>query len=74
MRASVEEAVMSDSVGQYLNEIGAVALLTAEEERELAQIIEAGVDARRRRDAGERSSEINPVSYTHLTLPTSDLV
>jgi RNA polymerase primary sigma factor len=36
-----------------------VPLLTAMEERELAQIIEAGVDARRRRDAGERSSEIN---------------
>ena len=50
---------MSDSVGLYLNEIGMVPLLTAMEERELAQIIEAGVDARRRRDAGERSSEIN---------------
>ena len=30
---------MSDSVGQYLNEIGAVALLTAQDERELAQTI-----------------------------------
>ena len=39
---------MSDSVGQYLNEIGAVALLTAEEERELAQVIERGVAARER--------------------------
>ena len=39
---------MSDSVGQYLNEIGAVALLTAEEERELSQIIERGVAARER--------------------------
>ncbi|MEO6989837.1 MAG: sigma-70 factor domain-containing protein, partial [Aquihabitans sp.] len=39
---------MSDSVGQYLNEIGAVALLTAEEERELSQIIERGVTARER--------------------------
>ena len=34
---------MSDSVGQYLNEIGAVALLNAADERMLAQQIEAGV-------------------------------
>ena len=33
---------MSDSVGQYLNEIGAVALLNAAEERELAQNTERG--------------------------------
>jgi len=33
---------MSDSVGQYLNEIGLVPLLTAQEERELSQVIEAG--------------------------------
>ena len=33
---------MSDSVGQYLNEIGLVPLLTALEERELSQIIEQG--------------------------------
>ena len=32
---------MSDSVGQYLNEIGLVPLLNAEEERELSQVIEA---------------------------------
>ena len=49
---------MSDSVGQYLNEIGTVPLLTAAEERELAQIIEAGVEARERLDAGERSAEL----------------
>jgi len=49
---------MSDSVGQYLNEIGAVALLNAAEERELAQIIEAGVDARKRLEAGESSPEL----------------
>ena len=36
---------MSDSVGQYLNEIGLVPLLTAQEERELSQIIEKGRDA-----------------------------
>src|SRR5437870_8656168 len=33
---------MSDSVGQYLNEIGLVPLLTAQEERELSQVIEKG--------------------------------
>ena len=48
---------MSDSVGQYLNEIGAVALLTAEEERELAQIIERGVAARERIARGEGTAE-----------------
>ena len=44
---------MSDSVGQYLNEIGLVPLLTAEEERQLSQIIEKGRDAQERLDAGE---------------------
>ncbi|MBK6857770.1 MAG: sigma-70 family RNA polymerase sigma factor [Microthrixaceae bacterium] len=48
---------MSDSVGQYLNEIGAVALLTAEEERELSQIIERGVAARERIARGEGTAE-----------------
>jgi RNA polymerase primary sigma factor len=48
---------MSDSVGQYLNEIGAVALLTAEEERELAQVIERGVAARERIAAGDGTAE-----------------
>lgn len=45
---------MSDSVGQYLNEIGTVDLLTAADERELSQIIEKGVEARKKKDAGER--------------------
>jgi RNA polymerase primary sigma factor len=49
---------MSDSVGQYLNEIGLVPLLTAEEERELSQIIEKGRDAQVRLDAGERAREL----------------
>jgi RNA polymerase primary sigma factor len=48
---------MSDSVGQYLNEIGAVALLTAQEERELSQIIERGVAARERIANGSTSPE-----------------
>ena len=50
---------MSDSVGQYLNEIGAVALLNAQEERELSQAIERGVDARERKEQGERGREID---------------
>src|SRR4029453_18380423 len=54
----VEEYVMSDSVGQYLNEIGLVPLLTAGEERELSQTIERGRDARARLDAGERGRDL----------------
>ncbi len=46
---------MSDSVGQYLNEIGLVPLLTADEERELSQIIEKGRDAREAIEAGDDS-------------------
>jgi RNA polymerase primary sigma factor len=49
---------MSDSVGQYLNEIGLVPLLTAQEERELSQIIEKGRDAQTALDAGERGREL----------------
>lgn len=49
---------MTDSVGQYLNEIGLVPLLTAEEERQLSQQIEEGVKARARLDAGESSAEL----------------
>jgi RNA polymerase primary sigma factor len=48
---------MSDSVGQYLNEIGAVPLLNAQEERELSQIIERGVAARERIANGSTSAE-----------------
>ena len=48
------EARMSDSVGQYLNEIGLVPLLTAQEERELSQIIEKGRDAAVAIENGER--------------------
>jgi RNA polymerase sigma factor (sigma-70 family) len=48
---------MSDSVGLYLNEIGAVPLLNAEEERELSQTIERGVAARERIAAGDNTAE-----------------
>ena len=44
---------MSDSVGQYLNEIGMVPLLNAQDERELSQIIEAGAEARAKKEDGE---------------------
>ncbi len=50
---------MSDSVGQYLNEIGAVALLNAQEERELSQIIEKGLEARLRKEDGEKGRELD---------------
>lgn len=49
---------MSDSVGQYLNEIGTVPLLDAAEERELAQLIEKGVAARARLEDGETGAEL----------------
>jgi len=49
---------MSDSIGTYLNEIGKVALLTKDEERELSRTIEAGRDAQERLDAGERGRQL----------------
>src|SRR5947199_676775 len=54
----VEGPDMSDSVGLYLNEIGLVPLLTAQEERELSQVIERGREARARLDKGEKSREL----------------
>ena len=50
---------MSDSVGMYLNEIGMVPLLNAQEERELSQAIERGIDAAARKAAGERGRELD---------------
>jgi len=47
---------MTDSIGTYLNDIGKVALLNAEDERALSQIIEAGRDAAERIDAGEKKT------------------
>ena len=49
---------MNDSIGLYLNDIGKVPLLTAEDERELARAIEAGREAAERIDSGERSAEL----------------
>ena len=50
---------MSDSVGQYLNEIGLVPLLTAADERELSQIIERGRAAAERKAAGDRTRRLD---------------
>src|SRR4051795_4984669 len=49
---------MTDSIGIYLNEIGKVALLTAEEERELSRAIEAGREAADKLAAGETSAAL----------------
>jgi len=46
---------MTDSIGIYLNDIGKVALLTAEEERVLSQAIEEGRAAAEQIAAGDRS-------------------
>src|SRR5690606_17523100 len=55
--SSLSGVAMTDSVGQYLNEIGLVPLLTAEEERELSQVVQAGLEARARIEAGEDTAE-----------------
>jgi RNA polymerase primary sigma factor len=49
---------MNDSMGLYLNEIGKVALLTAEEERSLSRVIEAGREAAERLAAGEAGPDL----------------
>ena len=48
-----------DTVAQYLNEIGAVPLLTAQEERELSQVIEKGFEARAKIADGESGIELD---------------
>ncbi|MBU6202275.1 MAG: sigma-70 family RNA polymerase sigma factor [Acidobacteria bacterium] len=49
---------MSDAIGLYLNEIGKVPLLNAEDERTLSKAIEKGRDAARRMAAGERGAAL----------------
>ena len=44
---------MNDTLGIYLNDIGKVPLLTADEERELSRVIEAGVKANAQIKAGD---------------------
>jgi RNA polymerase primary sigma factor len=49
---------MSDSIGMYLNEIGKVSLLDADEEKALSRAIEDGRAAAERLANGERSVEL----------------
>ena len=49
---------MNDSIGLYLNDIGKVPLLTAEDERELSRVIEAGREAAEKLSAGSRSAAL----------------
>jgi RNA polymerase primary sigma factor len=49
---------MSDSIGMYLNEIGKVSLLDAEEERVLSRAIEDGRAAAERLANGERGADL----------------
>jgi len=49
---------MSDAIGLYLNEIGKVPLLNAEDERMLSKAIEKGRDAARRLTDGERGAAL----------------
>jgi len=50
---------MSDSIGIYLNDIGKVALLDAEEERELSRLIENGREAATKLAAGEKGARLD---------------
>ena len=49
---------MNDSIGLYLNDIGKVSLLNAEEERELSRVIEAGRDSAERLANGEKGAAL----------------
>jgi len=49
---------MSDAIGLYLNEIGKVALLNAEDERNLSKAIEKGRDAAAAMKKGERGAAL----------------
>ena len=50
--------IMNDSIGLYLNDIGKVPLLTAEDERELSRVIEAGREAAEQLANGKRSAAL----------------
>ena len=49
---------MNDSIGLYLNDIGKVSLLNAEEERELSRVIEGGREAADRLANGEKGAAL----------------
>ncbi|MFM8563440.1 MAG: RNA polymerase sigma factor RpoD/SigA, partial [Acidimicrobiia bacterium] len=49
---------MNDSIGIYLNDIGKVPLLTAEDERVLSRAIEKGREAAAKQAAGEKTAAV----------------
>src|SRR6188474_1071657 len=49
---------MNDSIGLYLNDIGKVPLLTAEDERELSRVIETGREAAEQIAAGKKGAAL----------------
>ncbi len=49
---------MSDSIGLYLNDIGKVPLLNAEDERTLSKAIEAGRAAEAKLKKGQRTAAV----------------
>ena len=52
------EKNMNDAIGLYLNDIGKVALLTAEDERTLSKAIEKGREAAALYEAGEKTAAV----------------
>jgi RNA polymerase primary sigma factor len=52
------EKKMNDAIGLYLNDIGKVALLTAEDERTLSKAIEKGREAAALYEAGEKTAAV----------------
>ena len=57
---------MNDSIGLYLNDIGKVSLLNAEEERELSRAIEAGREAQEKLDSGKRGAALKEIGRAHV--------
>src|SRR5688500_18523355 len=55
---TVVQRIMNDSIGLYLNDIGKVPLLNAEDERVLSKAIEAGREAQVQLDAGQRGKAL----------------
>jgi RNA polymerase primary sigma factor len=49
---------MNDSIGLYLNDIGKVPLLTAEDERELSRVIETGREAAEQIASGKKGAAL----------------
>ncbi len=55
--ANIDNILADDSLSLYLQEMGRVPLLSREEEVELASLMERGLEAQTRVDAGERDLE-----------------